>query len=230
MTLWRMELIDESLNDDEHNTIELVMPDESLFDHLGIDQQERYPSSEAYLEFEGHDPYDFDEDRTSRQQDDDYPTETPPDRDEYVKCDHCGATDRGAIGQVVTERPTSLLTAPARAEYLCPECYAQVVSQYIGLDLYPALVAILLQEHAPVWKISEYHDTDVEDVEEIAISVLAEWKAAYDADEHLHEDERQYITDREHRFLELFPSLGVGQPGIEFDTGTTPDIDLTNAL
>lgn len=223
-----MELTDPTLEYD--TTIELQMPDAELFDHLGIDQQDRYPSDEARKKFTGYDPSDRDY-TPDEDEDVDRDYRDPPMPDEYDKCDHCGAPDKGARGQSVKPRGTSLLTAPARPEYLCPECYAQVVSQYIGLDLYPSLVAVLLEQHEPVWKISEYHDRDVEDVEEVAIDVLAEWKVAYNADEHLREDEREFITEREERFVELFPSLGVGQPGIEFDGSIRdPDVSLTDVV
>ena len=219
-----MELTDSTLEYDLE--IELQMPDAELFDHLGIDQQDRYPSDEARKKFAGIDVSDWD-----YTPDEGEPRRTPPAPHEHDKCDHCGASDKGAIGQYVDPRPTSLLTAPARAEYLCPECYAQVVSQYIGLDPYPALVAILLQKHAPVWKISEFHDRDVDDVEDVAIDVLAEWKVAYDTDKNLREDEREFITERQERFVELFPSLGVGQPGIEFDGSISdPDVSLTDVV
>lgn len=213
-----MEVTDPTLTEDR--TIELQMPDAELFDHLGLDEQERYTTSEAYLHFEGHDPYDLDRDPEEIDED---RYQDPPMPDEYDKCDHCGATDRGSIGQSVQPRGTSLLTAPPRPEYLCPECYAQVVSQYIGLELYPALITVLLSEHQRVWKIAQYHGKGIEgaeEVEEIAIGVLAEWKTAYDAAEEIDEDgiEGEHLTDRERRFLELFPDLGVGQPGFEFDT------------
>jgi hypothetical protein len=213
-----MEVTDPTLTEDR--TIELQMPDAELFDHLAVDQQDRYPSSEAYLHFEGHDPKDLDTDYSEVDEED---IQTPPDPDEYDKCDHCGRPNKGAFGQAVKPRGTSLLTAPPRPEFLCPECFAQVTSQYIGLELYPALITVLLSEHVPVWKIAQYHGKGIEgaeEVEEIAIAVLAEWKTAYDAAEEIDEDgiEGEHLTDRERRFLELFPDLGVGQPGFEFDT------------
>jgi hypothetical protein len=218
-----MEVTDPTLN--QEHTIELRMPDAELFDHLGLDESERYTTSEAYLHFEGHDPYDLDTDYSEVDEDD---VQTPPDPDEYTKCDHCGATDRGSIGQSVKPRGTSLLTAPARPEYLCPECYAQVVSQYIGLELYQALITVLLSEHKRVWKIAQYHGKGIEGaetVEEIAIDVLAEWKTAYEAADEIDEGgiKGEHLSDRERRFLELFPALGVGQPGFEFDS--PPDTD-----
>lgn len=225
-----MEVTDPTLTEDR--TIELRMPDADLFDHLGLDESERYPSSEAYIHFEGHDPYDLDTDYSEVDEED---IQTPPDPDEYDKCDHCGATDRGSIGQTVQPRGTSLLTAPPRPEFLCPECFAQVASQYIGLGPYPALVAVLLSEQVPVWKIAQYHGTGIEgaeDVEEIAIGVLADWKTAYDTADTVEIDtvEGEHLSDRQRRFLELFPALGVGQPGIEFEDSGQPDISLTDVL
>lgn len=234
-----MELTDPTLDHDI--AIELRMPDAELFDHLGINQQDRYPSDEARKTFTGIDPSerdygpdgdDFDED--------DY--RDPPMPDEYDKCDHCAAPNKGARGQTVKPRGTSLLTAPGQPEYLCPECFAQLASQYIGLDPYPALVAVLLSEHNPVWKIAQFHGKGIEgadEIESIAIDLFAEWKVAYDAADEVdvdvefdaweHQVEGEQLTEREHRFLELFPALGVGQPGVEFD-GDRPDVSLTDVL
>lgn len=226
-----MEVTDPTLSADR--TIELRMPDAELFDHLALDQQERYPTSEAYLHFEGHDPYDLDTDYSDVDEDE---LQEPPESHEQTKCDHCGRPDKGAFGQAVRRRGTSFLTPPPQPEYLCPECFAQVASQYIGLELYPALVAVLLSQHEPVWKIAQYHGKGIEgaeEIESIAIDLLAEWKVAYNTAEEVdadaefdtweHRVEGEHLTDRERRFLELFPALGVGQPGIEFDDGE-PDI------
>lgn len=216
-------------------TVELQMPDAELFDHLAVDQQDRYPSDKAYKQFRGFDPSDRDYGSRDIDEED---RQTPPDPDEYDKCDHCGAPNKGAFGQAVKPRGTSLLTAPPHPEFLCPECFAQVVSQYIGLDPYPALVAVLLDQHEPVWKIAQYHGKGVEGAEEVksvAIDVLAEWKTAYDAADEVdfdvaggeHHVEGEHLTNRGHRFLELFPDLGVGQPGITFESSGEPNVSLT---
>lgn len=224
-----MELTDSSLDDDARTDFEIEMPDAELFDHLGLDDSDRRMSKEGKIRALGEDPFEWTDEQkeNSRQLDDDYPTETPPAPDEYDKCDLCGATDSWFTGQSVEPRPTSVLTAPAEDEYLCPECYGQVAAQYIGLNPYPAVVAVLLSDGYAVWRIAEHHDRDWEEIEDVVIGLLAEWQTAYDADEHLREDEREYLTDREKRFLELFPRLGINREGIEIDSTHSVEVAFT---
>jgi hypothetical protein len=223
-----MEVTDETLDQDEHNTITLKIPDEQLFPHRGLSEEDRQVtlSERQYYAQNVEEPYK----KTGPWETNDYDIPAPeddvygksdqeqPTQDDYVKCDNCGISDNRNLGHPVLDRGTSMLTPPPHGEYLCPECYAQLVSQYIGIDLYPALIAVLLSDHFPVWQIASNHNRKYEAVESVSVDVLEQWVEAYEADVFLLDDERQYMKKRDERILETFPNLGHGREDIDIPT------------
>jgi hypothetical protein len=91
------------------------------------------------------------------------------------------------------------------------------------MDPYPALIAVLLSDHFPVWQIASNHNREYEAVESVAVDVLEEWVEAYKADLFLLDDERQYMKKRDERILEIFPDLGHNREDIDIPTESSDE-------